>query len=675
MNETTETDFNSTLPDDGTLFSSHTVNTVIEEKNNAHIHYHDVENTTDTHLYQNHQNRQPVNSTELTQKSDQLKTTIPPLPNINTPLPRLQRQFSVHFYTHPVILNNSNQPTQGLNQYIQITPQQFVNIVRQPNSQNTQQTTNAPTPYYLQAASTQTPSTVVRRNTPMINSNLGCSVPMQQSLRPFDGTDPTYTIEDFLNAITANMVLTAGPEQTDSPFQEAWILKRYAMIQKVLIGPAQQWYSHLPLGIKKNWQAFCRKFQNTFDNQQSQTQAKLLLESITRNLDEQIKTLALRIEQMTRKSYVNNAPDMRNAQMNDALVKALDPQLARIALKRIANHKSSALEPQLPFAQLVEKKHQEDITRTHIDRHKLKTNSTITPTIKNISRDTENLTVEDIQIMEKDFAHGINVVRHKYSNDPNFKGKPFFLKFCQKCSRSGHSISTCPDKRYTKPVDKPNFQKQIFNQAMKGNQNFPNRQVTSNNMTGKPLPFPYRSRSNSRDRNNSRHRSPHKHPQNNSKPYYGNSNFKPPSRNGSPYPKPNFYKNTTNSRPQSPCNNRDGNRPRRPFSRNHLRNVRNYINALLDQEQTDDTASPTENNDSQNVSEETLLEQQFNGLLLELNQDTQEEYFNARKNVTLSQKNTFFLPPIKVVSGCYHLQCTHHNRQILEEQSHHIISR
>ena len=80
---------------------------------------------------------------------------------------------------------------------------------------------------------------------------------------------------------------------------------------------------------------------------------------------------------MTRKAYVNNAPDMRNAQMNEALVKALDPQLARIALKKIANHKSTALEPQLPFAQLVEKIHQEEITRTHTDKHKLNTNSTL----------------------------------------------------------------------------------------------------------------------------------------------------------------------------------------------------------------------------------------------------------------------------------------------------------
>ena len=63
-----------------------------------------------------------------------------------------------------------------------------------------------------------------------------------------------------------------------------------------------------------------------------QRQAKLFLESITRVSGEQIKTIALRIEQMTRKAYVNNAPDMQNAQMIDALVKALDPQLARIEL-------------------------------------------------------------------------------------------------------------------------------------------------------------------------------------------------------------------------------------------------------------------------------------------------------------------------------------------------------
>ena len=128
--------------------------------------------------------------------------------------------------------------------------------------------------------------------------------------------------------------MTTGPEPTDSPFHEAWILKRIKMTQTALIGPAQQWFSHLPLDIKRNWQEFCREFQKTFDNHQSQTQAKLLLESKTRASGEQIKTLALRTEQMTQKAYVNNARDMRNAQMNDAHVRALNPQLPRIALRK-----------------------------------------------------------------------------------------------------------------------------------------------------------------------------------------------------------------------------------------------------------------------------------------------------------------------------------------------------
>ena len=267
INETTELDFNSTLLDDGTLFSSHTVNAIFDHEYNDQDNNTTTITTENTNIYQYLQHRQPVISTELTQNSNPINTTTPPLPNVNTPLLRLHRQNSVHFNTQPIILNNSTQPTHGANQNIQIPQQQLVNIVRQINSQDTQQNTNVQTPYYLQAASTQTPSHIVGRNAPMMHPYLGGSVPMQQSLRPFVGTDPTYTTEDFLNDITANMVMTAGPEQTDSPFREAWFLKRIAMIQSALIGPAQQWYSHLPLHIKKDRQAFCREFQKTFDDQ------------------------------------------------------------------------------------------------------------------------------------------------------------------------------------------------------------------------------------------------------------------------------------------------------------------------------------------------------------------------------------------------------------------------
>ena len=78
MNETTETDFNLTLLDDGTLFSAHTVNTLIgledndqnynQHNNNINTNNISTTNTTDNmHFYQNHQHRQPANSTQLTQ--------------------------------------------------------------------------------------------------------------------------------------------------------------------------------------------------------------------------------------------------------------------------------------------------------------------------------------------------------------------------------------------------------------------------------------------------------------------------------------------------------------------------------------------------------------------------------------------------------------------------------
>ena len=84
------------------------------------------------------------------------------------------------------------------------------------------------------------------------------------------------------------------------------------MIQTSSIHHSQQRYSHLSLEVKKNWQAFCKEFQKTFDNQELQTQARLLLESITRASGGQIKTLDHRVEQMARKTYVNNARGLRN---------------------------------------------------------------------------------------------------------------------------------------------------------------------------------------------------------------------------------------------------------------------------------------------------------------------------------------------------------------------------
>ena len=91
INETTETDFNSTLLDNGTLVSSHTVNTLIALEDHSQNTTRNNNTTTaneithNTNIYQNQQHEQPVNSTGLTQNSDPLNTILSILPNVNTP--------------------------------------------------------------------------------------------------------------------------------------------------------------------------------------------------------------------------------------------------------------------------------------------------------------------------------------------------------------------------------------------------------------------------------------------------------------------------------------------------------------------------------------------------------------------------------------------------------------
>ena len=78
---------------------------------------------------------------------------------------------------------------------------------------------------------------------------------------------------------------------------------------------------------------------------------------------------------------------------------------------------------------------------------------------------------------------------------------------------------------------------------------------------------------------------------------------------------------------------------------------------MLDQEQSDNTTSNTENTDTTNGSEETFLEQQFNDLLLESNQDTQDGYFNCQERcntvteeyiLSTSCKNNLWLLPLTI---------------------------
>ena len=48
----------------------------------------------------------------------------------------------------------------------------------------------------------------------------GSSITSNKPLIVFTGTDPEYTVEDYLKAIITNLILNIGPEPIKTPFHQ-----------------------------------------------------------------------------------------------------------------------------------------------------------------------------------------------------------------------------------------------------------------------------------------------------------------------------------------------------------------------------------------------------------------------------------------------------------------------
>ena len=80
----------------------------------------------------------------------------------------------------------------------------------------------------------------------------------------------------------------------------------------------------------------------------------------------------------------------------------------------------------------------------------------------------------------------------------------------------------------------------------------------------------------------------------------------------------------------------------------------------------DNTTSTTENTDNTNVSEETLLEQQFSDLILDLSQDTQDEYFICQEEInTLTEK---YILSTSCKNNIWELPLTIYTQQTLDHK-------
>ena len=166
----------------------------------------------------------------------------------------------------------------------------------------------------------------------------GSSLQSNKPLMVFTGTDPDYSVEHYLNAVTANLILNIGPEPINTPLHQKWLHRRTMLIQTMLDGAAQKWFSVLPIAIKSDWKRFTQEFSKMCDSERNKQHQRVLCNEIRRLPNETIKQLAVRIETLVRKAYSLNTHDNKNTKMTEILMMTQTPQLRKIAIKKRASH-------------------------------------------------------------------------------------------------------------------------------------------------------------------------------------------------------------------------------------------------------------------------------------------------------------------------------------------------
>ena len=160
--------------------------------------------------------------------------------------------------------NQRNESQRGSTQVADFRPQRSETQNNSTMDTQNNSTREPPLPFYKQLTSMS-----INDEQQIETSNSNGSVP--KTIKPFDDTDPGYTVEEYLNSLIAATIFSNGIEPVNRPSHHQWKVKRAALILlHTLPGRAQKWYSALPSETKldrnysvKNSQIYLiRKSQN-----------------------------------------------------------------------------------------------------------------------------------------------------------------------------------------------------------------------------------------------------------------------------------------------------------------------------------------------------------------------------------------------------------------------------
>ena len=172
--------------------------------------------------------------------------------------------------------------------------------------------------------------------------------------------------------------------------------------------------------------------------------------------------------------------------MIEILMMFLTPQLQKKEIKKRASHPFLVREPDIDFRKLVVKLEQAEITMKLEETENLKLQY-----VNNIQTTTSQINI--IHDSDTELAKKIQIL-NIYAQNPNFKVKPSFKKWCNYRRRYGHNIVECRQKQQDnqiKPQKHREANKSFYQNMKKESQNLPKKNIHSNNSSGKQLPDNY----------------------------------------------------------------------------------------------------------------------------------------------------------------------------------------
>ena len=204
-------------------------NTNIQTNNNQNP----FQSNNNTNLLKHHLYTQPLptNSTQTNSFSQNQKI---PYSNIVQPS---QRQ-----HQNPPLSHISTDPLYQMNQHTTYNPQISPNV-------NMAQSV-APPPQHIP----------IQQDTFIFTS---ASIP--EPMKAFDGSDHSYTPEEYLQQVEARLTFAIGEEPQNNPVKKkrSWHNRRMAYIQCSLIGTALDWYTYLHISYKQQWNSFVQLLKKT----------------------------------------------------------------------------------------------------------------------------------------------------------------------------------------------------------------------------------------------------------------------------------------------------------------------------------------------------------------------------------------------------------------------------